>query len=95
MRARWSGRPQPLWLEKYRGVIKLAIEICRPPVERWAVTTYEPSSSIVRLDFARGIEVPHSSSFALDNGDDVSFEAVFGIVCQFLRRTWSGGIEPS
>lgn len=81
--------------QTYEETVALAIDVSRPIGEHWFVTIYEPLDGvIVRFDFARGTELTHSLSFALDN-DDVEHTALYRIVYQFLRHTWPGGIQPS
>src|SRR4249920_2189634 len=69
----------------YRKVFEHALDLMRPDGERWAVTLAE-SASLVRLDFARGIDAARSLTVAVD-GDDQHFW-LYQSVCTFLWTYW-------
>jgi len=82
--------PAP-WRAVYQNIIRHAIDVSRPADEHWAVTTYEPvESTVVRFDFARDTEAPHSFAFSPE-GDDENQTQLFRTACEFLQTNWPSG----
>ena|SRR5688572_13183870 len=87
-------KPSQASRDAYNQIIALAIEATRPFGEYWFVSTREiAGGAVLRFDFARGTEAPHSLSFVTES-DDLEHEAFYQIVCQFLRRKWRAESSP-
>jgi hypothetical protein len=80
--------------EGYLSVLFNAIDLCRPFGEEWEIVLSEaPDGTTLQIDFKRGTEPRQTLTIATD-ATDTEHDRVFRSVCQFLRRNWSGGLEP-